>query len=98
MINYILVLEKDNIRVPVSHEEILYITIAEKYSHIKLKTGKEYLVRRSLKDLEQSLSPDMFCRVHKKYIVSLRYIKRVEQDVININGGQIDGEDIPFGR
>lgn len=98
MINYILVSEKDNIRVPVGHNEILYITIAGKYSRIKLKTGKEHLVRRSLKDLEHSLSPDMFCRVHKKYIVSLLYIKRVELDVININGGYIDAEDIPLGR
>ncbi len=93
-----LVLTKENIRVPVGHDEFLYITAAGKYSSIKLKTGKTHLVRRSLKDLEQALSPDMFCRVHRKYIVSLLYIKRVESDAIHVDGGGIKGEDIPLGR
>lgn len=77
----------------VNNDEIVYITIKDKYSIIKLKSGKRLPVRRSLRQFEKILSADKFCRVHKCYIIAVAYVKSVELDIIHL-----EDEDIPFGR
>lgn len=77
----------------VHSNEIVYITISDKYSSIKLKNGKKLFARRSLKQFENILPVDAFCRVHKAYIIALAYVTRVEADTI-----QVDDEKIPLGR
>jgi len=47
----------------------------------------------SLKSIEEKLPEDLFIRVHRSYIVSLKYINSVQRNRI-----LIDGVRIPIGQ
>ncbi|MHA6259255.1 LytR/AlgR family response regulator transcription factor [Sporosarcina sp. CAU 1771] len=55
---------------------ILYIYRDEKVSKIVTQT-KDYQVRMTLKELESRLLPFSFYRIHKGYIVNLKFITRL---------------------
>ncbi len=58
-------------------EEIQYL---EGYdSYIKIHTGeKTHIVKESLKTMEQKLPGQSFIRVHKSFIVNMKYVKTLE--------------------
>lgn len=61
------------------YSEILYIEALKKY--IKIYTLKGiHLVSVSLCYAEKSLPADHFCRVHKSYIISLRFTKKFDNE------------------
>ncbi|MBA4136642.1 MAG: hypothetical protein C0518_04930 [Opitutus sp.] len=55
----------------VSVSEIGRIEAQENYSLVCLADGTQWLVRRTLKDWEETLPPVEFCRVHRTTIVNL---------------------------
>ena len=72
----------------VDTREIRYLEAMKNY--VKIVTGsKSYLVLISLRQLEQELPADQFCRVHRSYIVSLAHIQSFDQDTVYLEEGMI---------
>jgi DNA-binding LytR/AlgR family response regulator len=58
---------------------ILYIESLEKYSKVFTTDGKKIIVRKLLKEWENSLPDDIFIRIHKTTIINLNYAKKFEK-------------------
>lgn len=82
----------------VNIDDIIYLQSEEKNTLIFLKNGM-LKTRQPMKEIEIKLPPKEFIRVHKSYIVAVKYIKKVLK---NYFGGMavemIDGKIIPVGR
>jgi DNA-binding LytR/AlgR family response regulator len=63
--------------VPVDFDDILWIEAAAKKVHIQTIQGEKLLARHTLKELEISLKPHNFIRVHKGYLVNLSHIVEI---------------------
>jgi len=71
--------------VRVAIKDILYIEGLKDYVKVYLEnTDKPILTLTSLKVLEQKLSPKIFMRVHRSYIVSLEKVNSVTKNSLNI--------------
>jgi two-component system LytT family response regulator len=57
-------------------DEILYCKARGRYSTIVLTNGKEYLLTKVLKMLENVLPTDDFFRTHKSFLVNLNHVKQ----------------------
>jgi len=78
------------VMVPV--DSVDYFQAADKYTLV-VTPDKEWLIRRSLKELEAALDPERFWRVHRNAIVRLAAIERGAQDarsgfVLHLHGRQ----------
>ena len=76
---------------------LLMVQPGRKVVKLKLKNGKKLLVTRSLKDLEESLEPYSFIRVHRSHVVNLNEIEKY----IKGEGGYLlmsDGTTIDVAR
>lgn len=66
-------------------EEIICFEADVNYTTIHFKSGKTNTIAFTLKSIEsQLLNHQVFCRVHKKFIVNLNYISRVEESEITL--------------
>ncbi|KIO78610.1 chemotaxis protein CheY [Pedobacter lusitanus] len=71
--------------VRVAIKDILYIEGLKDYVKVYLENAdKAILTLTSLKVLEQKLSPKIFMRVHRSYIVSLEKVNSVTKNSLNI--------------
>jgi two-component system LytT family response regulator len=57
--------------------DIEWIEAADYYACLHVG-GKSHLLRRSLSDLEDSLAPDTFCRIHRSTMVNLNRVSGIE--------------------
>ena len=62
-----------NIRTKVLPEEILFCEADINYTRIYYHDRME-LIAVTLKDVEKRLGNQLFCRVHKSYLVNIQYI------------------------
>ena len=79
-------------------EVILYCEGIGNYTKIIFKHGFETMLSKTLSIIEQQLNPNLFFRVHNKYLVNIRYIKRM---VRNGAGGILvmeDGSQLPLSK
>jgi two-component system LytT family response regulator len=60
-------------------QDIDWIEAADYYVCLHVG-GKSHLLRRSLTDLEESLAPDSFCRIHRSIMVNLNRVNSIEFD------------------
>lgn len=60
----------------VLYSEILYAEAINRYVRLITTDHKVYLAKCYLSDLATMLPPELFCRVHRSYIVSIRQISR----------------------
>ena len=68
-------------------EDILYLEgYGGDYVKVHRTDGKPILSQVSLKRFEECLSGNIFCRVHRSYIVSLSHISYIERKRIRIDG------------
>lgn len=72
--------------------EIQYIEAVKKYVKI-FTAAAPCLVSVSLCYAEQRLPPDMFCRIHKSYIISLLYTKKFDSESV-----YLPGKILPIGK
>lgn len=72
--------------------DILWIEALENYVIIHTIKDK-YTVFSSMKNIEQKLSPDLFLKIHRSYIVNLDKIEGYEEGFV-----QIGGKTIPVSR
>lgn len=72
--------------------DILYVEAFLHYLNIHTKSG-EYRVKESLSSFEERLSNEFF-RIHRSYLVSLKYVTRITRTSVRIEGG----EELPLAR
>lgn len=82
---------KEEICLPVN--DIFYISAEDKYLVVHTKT-KKHLNRGSLQDYETMLEDYGFFRVHRKYLINLRYHKSISNGSIILS----NGDKIPLSR
>lgn len=74
-LEWIRVLHKGSIRI-INISEIYYFKASDKY--ISVRTAKnEFLIRKTIKELEEELPPDKFWRIHRGIIVNVSYISEL---------------------
>ena len=65
----------------VAAKSVLYFQSTEKYTEI-VTAHERHLIRTPLKDLLETLDPRDFAQIHRRTIVNLSAIERVERDVL----------------
>lgn len=60
-------------------ENVVCIISEGVYSNVFCKDGKKILVRKLLKEWEQSLPDKFFLRIHKSCIINLKYVKKIDK-------------------
>jgi DNA-binding LytR/AlgR family response regulator len=55
-------------------DDVVYFKFEDKYTSVRTKTATQ-LIRTSLKELEETLNPEYFWRIHRNTIVNVRYIE-----------------------
>lgn len=72
--------------------EILYVEAFLHYISIHTKE-RDYRIKESISSFEKNLSAD-FYRIHRSYLVSLKYVRRISRTSIMIEGGM----ELPLAR
>lgn len=80
----------DGYRVKLPVTDILFLKARDKYVEV-VTVNKTYIIRASLGKVEAGLFPELFCRVHRSYIVNLYHVREVYKDYLIV-----DKENIPF--
>lgn len=76
-------------------EDILYVEAAGKTQKLFTAQGGEpFLVRCSLRDIEQQLLPLGFIRIHKGFLVNFRFIRKITSRSVLLDSGT----ELPVGR
>jgi DNA-binding LytR/AlgR family response regulator len=88
-----LILKKDSIREMILEEKIVYGTVERNYISLKLIDDRTLRIRKSLQQFLEEATPNLFIRIHKKYIVCINYIRFVDTEVT-----MVIGDPLPIGR
>lgn len=98
------VLENNKLVIPTSHgfnvlniDDILRLEADGCYTNLITKDKKSTFVSRTLKDFEESLTKNLFFRIHKSHLINLKYIA----DYSNLGGNFVkmtDGSKIEVSR
>jgi len=80
-----------NLRIPTS--EIVYIEGFDDYIRIHLESGKQVTTLMTLKSIQEKLPDQEFIRIHRSYIVSINRIKRIYNQMV-----QLEGKELPIGK
>lgn len=76
--------------------DIVYAEASNNYSKIIVTDGRNFLISKTLKDVQEVLEEEHFLRVHRQYIINLNHVKQ-----LNRNEGLLtmdNGEAIPIAR
>jgi two-component system LytT family response regulator len=79
-------------KVKILFSEITYIESQREYVKI-VTTKKEYTSKMSTHEIEKLLPPNLFKRIHRSFIVSLKKIDSYTAELVEVNGVSI-----PIGR
>lgn len=79
-------------RIKISYSEIIYIESQQEYIKI-VTTKKTYFSKLTTTEMESILPSDLFKRIHRSYIVSVKKIDSYTADAVEVNGISI-----PVGR
>lgn len=77
-------------------KEIIYVEASNNYSKLFLNDGTQFLVSKTLKDVQEVLEEEHFLRVHRQYIINLNQVKS-----LNRNEGLLtmtNGNQLPIAR
>jgi DNA-binding LytR/AlgR family response regulator len=83
LINQYLFVRHKNKLVRLHPENILYAEASSNYTQI-VTTDQTYTVSSHLAIIEQKLAPHGFIRIHRSYIVNLRHVESVEEDMVTM--------------
>jgi two-component system LytT family response regulator len=91
MSNFLFIkIDGENLKVYFS--DIIYLEAVNKYVRIVTKK-RIYLVSATMKNIEQILPPDQFCRIHRSYIISLEHTEKFGNDLLSISN-----KELPIGK
>ena len=79
-------------KVKILFSEIVYIESQREYIKI-ITTKKEYISKMSTHEIESLLPANLFKRIHRSFIISIRKIESYTAEIIEVNGVSI-----PIGR
>ena len=79
-------------KVKILFSEIVYIESQREYIKI-VTTKKEYISKMSTHEIEALLPPNLFRRIHRSFIVSIKKIDSYTAEMVEVNGVSI-----PIGR
>ncbi|HTL07402.1 MAG TPA: LytTR family DNA-binding domain-containing protein [Chitinophagaceae bacterium] len=84
----------DYSQLKVVFDDITYIEGLKDYIKIHLKSStKAIITRMSMKSLEDELPPQLFIRIHKSYIVSVKHITAVRKNSVFIDAAELPVSD-----
>lgn len=96
-IQRILIRDRADVHV-VPVDKIDYIEAQDDYVSVK-SGGRSYLKEQTLSDLEGVLDPKAFVRIHRRYIVNLMRLSKIEQSVTDSRIAVLnDGTQLPISR
>ena len=72
--------------------EIIYIESLDNYVKVHLRETI-LITRENISSLEQSLPCPPFVRIHRSFIINIKWVKSISND-----GIELDGKELPFGR
>ena len=78
-------LKKDNSLITVSSNDIVYIEIVGRTTEVILENTK-YISSSSISFWENKLVASFFYRVHKNYIINMKYITSYQRDMVELAG------------
>jgi two-component system LytT family response regulator len=58
-------------------DQIIRCMASNNYTHIYLTNHEKLLISKSLKDVENILPSNNFCRIHNSHLVNLKYIRKL---------------------
>ncbi len=73
----------------VDFEKVVCITGDGNYSCIHLTDGQRLLVSKCLEQLEPRLPHRQFLRIHKRYLVNLRFVESIFPKQIKLTDGKV---------
>lgn len=73
----------------IDSRKILYARSEHVYSKVVVNDGTEHFIRVSLKELEQELAAVDFVRIHRCFLVNLRWVDRICGDRIYLSDQEI---------
>jgi two-component system LytT family response regulator len=78
--------------------KIDYIEAQDDYVAVKV-AGRSYLKEQTLARLEKLLDPGRFVRIHRRYVLNLSRLARIEQSVTDSRAAiLLDGTELPISR
>lgn len=90
---YLLVWDKCGFKkITVNH--IVYLEASRSYTYIHLNDGKSILVSVPMSETYKYLPKDDFIRIHRTYVVNLRYVEALIGNTLTME----NGSQIPIGR
>lgn len=92
VMNDSLFIRQKNLSVKVKYDEILYASADANYCTLHLH-NKNYVLRSTLKELEQKLSDSRFFRSHKSYLINLNNLSAVHSEYVCLGD-----DELPIGR
>lgn len=89
-------IKKNNSLVRVRYGDILWIEAMENYVNV-ITTNDRFTIHLTMKSIENQLPSERFKRVHRSYIINIRKIDTIEDNLITIrtNDGR---KSIPIGK
>ncbi|MUI54487.1 LytR/AlgR family response regulator transcription factor [Aliivibrio fischeri] len=86
----------------ISVSDVLYFKAEDKYVSVYAKQNDiditEYLIRSSLKELQQKINPDHFWQIHRSSIVNVAQIEKVKKDLLGHLCVHIGSVKLPVSR
>jgi DNA-binding LytR/AlgR family response regulator len=85
-------IRSDGRYIKIAFGDIMYLESVKNYVRI-VTSQKSWLVLMSLRQIEKEMPSDMFCRVHRSFVVSLYHIISFDNEMV-----QLAGKQIPIGN
>ncbi|MBQ0148201.1 MAG: response regulator transcription factor [Flavobacteriaceae bacterium] len=73
----------------IAYNDILYIEGLDDYVKINLSNNKKITARISMKSILEKLPQNLFKRVHRSYIVNLKYVTSIQNKTLHLGDYQI---------
>jgi DNA-binding LytR/AlgR family response regulator len=71
---------QDKTLIQINPEEIACLSTEKNYTRIFMTDDSYFMVRSTLSNAAKKLPPDMFIKIHRSYVVSLRHISSIFKD------------------
>jgi DNA-binding LytR/AlgR family response regulator len=83
-----LFLKVNNKIVKITIDDIVYIKSDWNYIHLFTSSDK-YMTLSTMKDIEKKISGYKFIRIHKSYIINMKYFEFLEGNQVQVNGTKL---------
>lgn len=80
----------------VSLDDIIYVEASNNYSTLMLINGKQLLISKTLKDVQELLEESHFLRIHRQYIINLNHVKAFNRNDYMLT--MISATELPVAR